>query len=506
MLSSKIYKTPLVAGLVLLGTMGLSATDDTKKPAPPAKPAATNAKAAPAKPAGPARPGSVKPQAGPSANGASHPSPTTNGAARPGVPAAGRPGLSANTRPQAGGPRETAASQNHGIAGRPMPAGAHVQQLRGGSALQRRADGRISDVHDARRGMDIHHGLNGRQRVIVERADHSRIFAERGRPGYIQRPYMFHGHEFARRSYYYHGRVYESFYRGYRFRGIDIHVYAPVRYYPAGFYGWAYHPWAVPVTYRWGFVGAPWVGYYGFYFTPYPAYANASLWLTDYMISADLAASYEAGKESATLPPNEAQLSAAPVLTPEVKQIIADEVRAEVALENSEAQQNSRNQEIDPASSGISRMLADGHPHLFVVGDDLDVVDASGAECALSQGDALQLRTPPPPDATAVSLVVLASKGGRECANTGMVTVALADLQEMQNHMRETIDRGMAELQKNRGQGGLPVAPPSAAGEPASTSFAAIAPPPDPNDAKEIEQQTNAASQSEQELTAETKQ
>ena len=30
---------------------------------------------------------------------------------------------------------------------------------------------------------------------------------------------------------------------------------------------------------------------------------------------------------------------------------------------------------MDPASSGIARMLSDGRPHTFVVGSALDVVD-----------------------------------------------------------------------------------------------------------------------------------
>jgi hypothetical protein len=378
--------------------------------------------------------------------------------------------------------------------------------LKSGSAIQRRPNGRVSDVHDAKRGMDIHHGLNGNRRVSVERADHSRVVAERGRPGYVQRSYGYRGHDFARRSYYYHGHAYEHYYRGYRVHGVYMDVYAPYEYYPAGFYGWAYNPWGVPVVYAWGFGAAPWYGYYGGYFTPYPVYPNASLWLTDYMISSDLAAAYEAGKESATLAPAEQSGNAPAELTPEVKQMIADEVRDQVALENAEARQNAQNQDSDPASSGITRILSDGRVHVFVVGGALDVVSDSGDECALSDGDALQLAAPPPPDATAASLVVLSSKGKRECAKSATVTVALADLQEMQNHMRETIDRGMAELRDKQGKGGLPMAPTSATGAPVKVGFAAAAPPVDASDANDINQQMKAADQSEQEVTAQAKQ
>jgi hypothetical protein len=40
----------------------------------------------------------------------------------------------------------------------------------------------------------------------------------------------------------------------------------------------------------------------------------------------------------------------------------------------------------------------------------------------------------------------------------------LQDLQEMNNQMRATIDRGMSELQSKQGQSGLPSLPPNTAG------------------------------------------
>jgi hypothetical protein len=461
MFNSHAYKAPLATVLILLGSVGLLASEDKKKPSKSSKPAAVAAK-----------------------------------------PATSKTAATANRT--TGGPNPSARPM--GIHGSPAAVGSRSQQLKGGDAIQHRSDGRLSDVHDAKRGMDIHHGLNGERQVSVERADHSRIVAERGRAGYIQRPYSFHGHEFAQRSYYFQGHAYQSYYRGASFRGISINVYAPARYYPVGFYGWAYHPWGAPVAYAWGFGVNPWYGYYGNYFAPYPVYPNASLWLTDYMISSDLAAAYEAGKESGTLAPSDQAGNGSPALTPEVKQMIADEVRNQIALENSDAQQTSQNQDPDPASSGIARMLGDGHPHIFVTGRPLDVVDDSGAECALSDGDALQLKTPPPPDAQSVSLVVLSSKGRRECPKFDSVTVGLADLQEMQNHMRESIDRGMAELRDKQGKGGLPVAPPSAAAAPTATGFAQIAPPPDPNDAAAIDQQLTVADQSEKDVTVVAKQ
>jgi hypothetical protein len=47
-------------------------------------------------------------------------------------------------------------------------------------------------------------------------------------------------------------------------------------------------------------------------------------------------------------------------MTPEVKQTIANGVRNQLALENQEAQQNAPQQDVDPGSSGIARLLSDG--------------------------------------------------------------------------------------------------------------------------------------------------
>ena len=143
--------------------------------------------------------------------------------------------------------------------------------------------------------------------------------------------------------------------------------------------------------------------------------------------------------------------------------------------------------------------MSDGRPHVFVAGSDLDLVDASGRECMVTQGDVVQVQTPPAPDAVQANAIVLASKGGNECAPASTVTVALTDLQEMQNHMRETIDQGMADLQAKQGKGGLPAAPAADRGAPVDAGFAAGAPPPDSNAGAEITAQAGAADQAEKE-------
>lgn len=121
---------------------------------------------------------------------------------------------------------------------------------------------------------------------------------KRGRPGFVERPYGFHGHDFAQRTYFYHGREYSRFYHGYGYRGMYLNVYAPGIYYRPAFYGWAYNPWMAPIAFGWGWGASPWYGYYGYYFQPYPVYPSAAYWLTDYMVSNDLQTAYAAHQEA----------------------------------------------------------------------------------------------------------------------------------------------------------------------------------------------------------------
>jgi hypothetical protein len=500
-----------ILAVLLVGTC-IASADPPKKAAAPAKAAAKPAAkpAAAAKPgAAAARPGAAGAAARPGAAGAAA-RPGAGGAAgaKPGGAAAGaRPGGAPAGAARPGG--ATAGGAKPAGAGARTPAGSKTAHAANGSSVRTRANGTRADVHDAKRGMDVHHGLNGSRRVSVERADHSRVVAERGGRGYVQHPYGFHGHEYGHRTYYEHGRAYDRFYRGYSYHGAYVEMYSPAVYYAPAFYGWAYNPWAVPIAYpvaAWGWAATPWFGFYGGFFAPYPVYATPSLWLTDYMISQSLAANYQAAQDAQAQGQGQVQDQApapdAAPLSAAVKDQIAAEVQRQIALENSEAQAQATNAgaEQDPASSGIQRMLTDGVQHVFVVGKDLDLTDAAGNECAVSEGDALQLTGPAGADADAATLAVLASKGKKECPKGDTVSVAFADLQDMQNHMRETIDQGLGELQAKGGKGGLPAVPASAAAPPKKAAFAADAPPPDATAATQINQSWGEADKSEQEV------
>jgi hypothetical protein len=128
------------------------------------------------------------------------------------------------------------------------------------------------------------------------------------------------------------------------------------------------------------------------------------------LISSSLAAAYEAHLAAQTGDQSTGTAPPAP-LTTETKQLIANEVQGQIALENAEPQANAQHQETEAASSSIARILSDRQPHVFVAGKEVDLVDLHGQECAVTDGDVLQLIAPPAPDATAAKLVVLASKG-----------------------------------------------------------------------------------------------
>jgi hypothetical protein len=362
-----------------------------------------------------------------------------------------------------------------------------------------RADGRPSDIHDARRGMDIHNNLRGGRRVEMERRDGSHLYYERGRPGYIGHEYRYGGHVYDHRSYYYNGRVYDRFYNRYEYRpGVFFDVYAPARYYGPGFYGWAYNPWAAPIAYEWGFANAAWYGYYPGYFTPYPVYASSSLWLTDYLIAQSLQASYAAAQAANA----QAQMAGMAPLAEDTKQMIADEVARQLNAEYHAAADPGL--QSDPAKGSIGPMIADGQPHVFLAGKEVDVVDVAGQECAITDGDVVKL-IPQSIDSNGTATVqVMSSKGGVECRPQATVTISLTDLQDMQNHLRETVDQGLGELQAKQGTSGLPRAPVSALAPPAPTEMAKSAPPPDDSVKTELTAQDKEADAAVKEVAADT--
>jgi len=402
------------------------------------------------------------------------------------------------------------------------PPGGHLQQTKSGTVAKDSSghvtafkgnngheatfgkNGQVKEVKA--NGVTVRRGPNGERRTEVERADHSRVVAYGHGRGYVEHRYEYGGHSYYARGYYYHGGYYRGYYSGYYYNGAYLYGYRPAYYYPGVYYGWAYTPWPAPVAYGWGWGGAPWYGYYGAYFAPYPVYPSAAFWIVDYMVAASLAEAYAAAAANAGLQiTNQPQLiyasydpltgTTSPTMTKEVKDAVADEIKLELAAAQKTA---------DPAagnSGSLEVLFADGKPHVFVASAGL-AVTSSGQDCGLTEGDVLALNTPPVKDASAADLRVLASKQN-DCAKGNVVSVELTDLQEMHNHLLSIIDKGMAEMKDHPGQGGLPAPPAEAISGTKQAPYAAAAPPADPKDAADVDQAAQQGAQTEQQVVAE---
>jgi hypothetical protein len=373
--------------------------------------------------------------------------------------------------------------------------------------------------------LQVRNGLRRGDRTVEKRgADNQRIVSTgRGR-GFTERSYSVNNkyHEnvkYVQRTYVSENVTNVYAYRTAVWNGDPYYVYAPTYYYRPAYYEWAADPWAVPVQYTWGWQD-PWYGYYGGYFTPAPVYPTASLWLTDYLLAQSLQAAYAAQAAAAAAPVdagyadqggsadqggyadqgggdqyaqqgsndqyagdqgNNGQAAAAPkpkaapapvALSPEVKQMIADEVAAEIKKTQAAATQ--------PDGGGVAWGSSDKPPVLdptlqvFVVSDTLTVSTADGNECDLTAGDVLyRIDDDADPDNT-LGMKVTASKGN-DCAVSSKPRVQVADLQEMHNHFREQLDGGLKTLAA--GGKGLPPAPDTA------TVQGEVAPPPADTDA-----------------------
>jgi hypothetical protein len=399
-----------------------------------------------------------------------------------------------------GGHAGSSAAQSQTFLGHPAPPGSREMQTASGSIVRKAADGSVLDVRNPKSGMTIHHALDGSRHVLVEQPDGSRIVApSRGVP-YVQHPYIFQARAFDHRTFYDRGQLTHQFYRPYNFGGTTLDVYAPQRFYPGSVYQWATSRYRAPLVPSWNYVStsAPWFTHYRDYFTPEASYSSPLGWLTDFVLATSLIAAYDTHRPAASEPaaPSSpapaaavSQGAAAPAptaaITPQVKDMVADEVDRQVKQESVEARASAQDKPLPEGSGSVVEELNDREPHVFVVASDLDLVDPGGRRCMISEGDVVQVISAANRETSTAQAVVLASKGGMECERAAQVDIALADLQEMQNHMRETIDQGMAGTSAGRSATTL------------TPAYAAAAPPPDANAAREIEQQQQIAAAAE---------
>jgi hypothetical protein len=508
----------------------------TNTPAQPASEANAGDPAAPVteKPA-PSSPWNGRPAQGGSSTGSSTNKPDTNKPRRSNAPVDAsdnskpprnvRPGRGSSGKPadqpgktvHAGGPSDSgngkSNSKKNGFTRTTRANGSVVERdasgkTRGvtttrGTTAKLDNRGRVTTIRD-KGGNTINRGPRGERKVETVRADRSRIVSIGRRGGYVERPLDRGGRPYLERTYVIGGVSYARVYRGYHYHGRPYFVYVPPYYYAPAYYGWVFNPWPRPVYYSWGWYGSPWYRPYGYYFAPYPAYPYASLWLTDYLIAENLRLAYEADQYSfqpdgnstavvlaAYRPAGQIKADQPAVLTPVVKQMIADEVKAVIADQQkgaTSASSTSSGDEIPPALDPTHRVF---------VAFSVVEADEHGDTCSLTSSDVIKRIEDVPDDDNTVAVQVLASKNS-DCAIGSTVRVELTDLIDMENHLREQVDAGLKILSEKQGKDGLPPAPaanPRAIAEGMAT--------PDPAAAADLHKQEQEADQTEKEVEQE---
>ena len=487
--------------LIAMPSFAAAQKKNTTPPPSPSKPAA-----APAKPAAAPKPAEApktepKPAPRPT-NGATHTGTTTPhtgpmGGARPGTSATAHPGSStgvrtgvtpgtrtngtspaAKTEPvreyrppvvvnRPGGGKSVTNAAGHTTIYSPTGKKTSLE-THGGTKANFDHNGYIKTIH-TRSGMTINHGSHGERRFETRRADGGRIVGFGHGRGYSENRYFRGGHPYMRRTYFYGGRRYAYAYRGYYWHGHPYYGYVPPYYYASAYYGWAFNPWVAPVAFDWGWGAAPWYGFSGYYFAPSPVYDSAALWLTDYLLAANLQAEYEARAQAnaAAAASGSAAADGQTTITPEMKQLIADEVRAQIAAEkaateNPEPDAPGTSTPPPTGQSGPDEVPAALDPSLktFVVSTVLSESMADGTECSLSPGDILT-RIQDTPDANQSVKVVVATSQRNDCVAGTQVAVAVTDLQDMHNDFRAKITEGLGKLAENQGKNGIPSGPPA---------------------------------------------
>lgn len=529
--SKRIFQDSFVLLLLLAGPVVGVAAAQKKSPPPAPKPSAPHVSAphgAPAshpstsRPSTPthssttaARPGTARPGTTPGKTGTG-----TVGKTGPGVTGKTGPGtVGKNGKGPVGKPGTTSMGKPGGAnmgkggtgatvrpASRPAP-GRQVS-LKGGGTANIRPNGQIRSIN--RNGMHIDRGLNGSRRIESTR-NGARIVTTGKNSGYVQRAYVTrNGRTYVSRTVVVNHVTYTSVYRSYSYGGYCCYYgYRPAYYYAPAYYGWAYNPWPAPVYYGWGWGGAPWYGYYGGYFAPYPTYPSAAFWLTDYLIAANLQAAYQAraaanaaANDAAAQPQGQgggeapAAGSGAVTLTPEVKEAIAQEVKAQLAAEQAAAKPAPAGAQPTSASNEEVPAALDPARRTFVVASDL-AVTGDGQECQLTAGDVITRITDTPDEDRKVNVSVSASKK-TDCAPGKQVAVSVDDLQEMHNHFQEQLDNGMKELSSKQGTSGLPKAP-----DTSTVASEVPPPPPDTSAEKALQDQQAAADQTEAQVVKE---
>jgi len=209
--------------------------------------------------------------------------------------------------------------------------------------------------------------------------------------------------------------------------------------------------------------------------------------MTDYLISQNLQSAYEAqaqAQANANAAANARAMgdyagggdqsadngggNGGPALTPEVKQAIADEVKAQLDAEKAQAAQGSSGASASGGNAGGGQQSAENQEEVpaaldpnhrtFIVSAVLTEQAPDGSDCSLSPGDVVT-RIDDTPDANKSVKVLVSSSQKGDCSSGSQVAMAVDDLQEMHNHFREQLDQGLKTLAENQGKNGIPAGP-----------------------------------------------
>ena len=319
------------------------------------------------------------------------------------------------------------------------------------------------------------------------------------RPGFVSRSYVSGGHVLY--THVYQSHVWHQFGRSFTYE-----AYVPAWRFPAAYYGWALAPWAHPVVYSWGWRAQPWYPVYGAYFTPYPVYASPDLWMTDYILSQNMQAAYQAqatpvapppeatnyvdpaaapdataapsgyvdpaaapdavappADSSAPPPPSEAAPApAAPVptapppkVTPQIKAQLNEQIKVQL-------------QEQQAATATPATLTTPGGPaalrpnHVFfAVVQPLDVASGPNRHCKLSPNDYIKRTGGMSADDWMIPVVVELSAPS-DCPEGLATRIGLNDLNAMENEQEAQVLQAMRAASRSMGPNGPgPAARPS---------------------------------------------
>jgi len=290
-----------------------------------------------------------------------------------------------------------------------------------------------------------------------------RVVSYGARRGFVERP-IYGRDGYMRRSYLAGGRRYAVVYRGYRYHGAYFYRPVPAIVYAPGFYGWAVQPWGQPVAIPVGFVGQPWYGAYGTAFVPYQTYASPDQWMTDQMLAQNMQQAYDDGAAAAQVAPGagqaayEAPPAAPPTISPELKTMIDQQVKTDVAemAQAAAAGPGALAPPVMPNSpEEVPEALRPGHT-LFRVGM---TITAAGDDdsCTLNSNDWVVRMGDIQNDGTVA--VRVATSRPSECSKGSVVNIALNDLSSMQNDQDEQMMALVTMLSTQTGKAGMPTGP-----------------------------------------------